>query len=202
MTIYRSIPVRIRPKDVFIRLGMVQKGKILADERMIERTMGMLPVLQVRGICRLIEVEWKAPNRVLLQDREVISSDFARYIEGCTTALLMAATLGEQATDRIHQAMEHGRADDGVILDAVASVAVDAGLDFMTRAQQEQMKKRQLAFLQSRYSPGYGDMDIRYQRTVFDLVGCHEIGMGLTQADMLTPEKSVLAILGGRYANG
>ena len=201
MAVYRSIPVRIETKDVFIRLGMVQKGKILAEEAMIQRVMGMLPGLQVRGMCRLVPAGQAQEGVTVLGEEAVESVDFARYMKGCDAALLMAATLGEQATEQIHFLMKNGKADDGVILDALASVAVDAGLDFIAKAQQEKLIKQQLRFLPTRYSPGYGDMDICYQRTIFEMLRCQELGMGLTQACMLQPEKSVLAILGGRYAN-
>ena len=47
-----------------------------------------------------------------------------------------------------------------------------------------------------RFSPGYGDWPIQAQPEMLRLAKAHEIGISLTSSLMLTPRKSVTAIIG------
>lgn len=50
--------------------------------------------------------------------------------------------------------------------------------------------------LGKRYSPGYGDFSLIYQREIFNLLHCEKIGLTLTESMMMSPTKSVTAIAG------
>ena len=48
-----------------------------------------------------------------------------------------------------------------------------------------------------RYSPGYGDFPLEYQRRIVTLLGCDKtIGLTVTDSSLLIPQKSVTAIIG------
>jgi cobalamin-dependent methionine synthase I len=48
----------------------------------------------------------------------------------------------------------------------------------------------------SRFSPGYGDFDISFQKDFLKILNGSRIGLSLTDAFMLTPVKSVTAVIG------
>ena len=47
-----------------------------------------------------------------------------------------------------------------------------------------------------RYSPDYGDFDLEYQSEVLELSGGYEIGIPLTENNVMIPLKSVTALIG------
>ena len=48
-----------------------------------------------------------------------------------------------------------------------------------------------------RFSPGYGDLPLQNQRAFFDALQCHkEIGLYLNESLLMSPTKSVTAIVG------
>ena len=52
-------------------------------------------------------------------------------------------------------------------------------------------------YLKPRFSPGYGDLDISYQKDFIRLLDTpKKIGLSLTNGGMLAPTKSVTAIIG------
>ena len=49
----------------------------------------------------------------------------------------------------------------------------------------------------SRFSPGYGDFDIGFQKEIFKLLNCPKnIGLSLCDSFIMSPSKSVSAIIG------
>jgi len=50
--------------------------------------------------------------------------------------------------------------------------------------------------LPTRFSPGYGDMPLSFQRVLFTQLDAGRLGVALTDGNMLSPEKSVLAVCG------
>ena len=51
--------------------------------------------------------------------------------------------------------------------------------------------------LRQRFSPGYGDLPLQAQRAIFDALQCHkEIGLYLNESLLMSPTKSVTAIVG------
>jgi len=57
--------------------------------------------------------------------------------------------------------------------------------------------------LVSRFSPGYGDLPLDYQRTLLSVLDTsRKIGVSLTDSLLMVPSKSVSAIVGVRPAQG
>jgi len=52
-------------------------------------------------------------------------------------------------------------------------------------------------YLRPRFSPGYGDFDIQYQKPLMQMLDCAKtIGLTMTDSFMMTPTKSVTAVIG------
>ena len=51
--------------------------------------------------------------------------------------------------------------------------------------------------MRPRFSPGYGDFDIHHQEEILRMLDAHKkIGLSMTESCMLTPTKSVTALIG------
>ena len=119
--------------------------------------------------------------------------DLARHLAGCRTAVLMAATLGAAADTLIRrwQVEELAR---GVVLDCCATAAVEELCD---RTEEKIMAGLPGYYFTSRFSPGYGDLPISLQEALLSILDApRKIGLCATRASILTPRKSVTALLG------
>ena len=109
--------------------------------------------------------------------------DIFRHLEGCREALLLAVTLGPGADSQIR------RAGVGDIAAGVASDALGSAL-----AEQAAGQDR---YLTGRFSPGYGDWPIGVQPLVAAALDtARRVGLCVTENDLMTPRKSVTALLG------
>ena len=98
--------------------------------------------------------------------------DIFRHLEGCREALLLAVTLGPGADSQIRRAGV-GDIAAGVASDALGSALAEQAAD-AAEAELRQWAAGQDRYLTGRFSPGYGDWPI----------------------DLMTPRKSVTALLG------
>lgn len=124
------------------------------------------------------------------------SAALGRLLERSGEALLLAATAGAELVAAISDAF---RADDGVraaVLDAVGSEVADCLLDWLQAAAERQLVREVKKLTDLRFSPGYGDLGLESQATIFSLLGLERLGLRLTDSYMLEPEKSVIGIVG------
>ena len=57
--------------------------------------------------------------------------------------------------------------------------------------------KKAAVFLPPRFSPGYGDLPLSLQRDIFRVLDCpRKIGLTLNESLLMSPSKSVTAIVG------
>jgi len=58
------------------------------------------------------------------------------------------------------------------------------------------LRKEGRLLTKHRYSPGYGDLPLEYQKDLFALLQLDKLGVAITERCLLVPEKSVIAISG------
>ena len=84
-----------------------------------------------------------------------------------------------------------------VLWDALASVAVEQTADAAEQTLRNEEEREEGQFLTGRFSPGYGDYPIAVQNDLLRLLDApRKIGLCATPAHLLTPRKSVSAVLG------
>ena len=135
----------------------------------------------------------KTPEGMLLGNELLLTGNDARQLlDGCESAYLLGATIGVRVESVIRQKMLTAP-DEGVLFDAAASSAVEAVADRAEAAIREQEPQP----LTVRFSPGYGDLPITVQPTLLKLLDApRKLGLSLTDSLLLTPTKSITAILG------
>lgn len=142
-------------------------------------------------------------GRVSCAGMDMESAHLRRHLEGCPQAVLFAATLGAE-TDRLLRRAAVTDMSRAVILQACAASLLENYCDQCCREIGARAAEEGL-FLRPRFSPGYGDFPISFQRPLLEaLEAPKRIGLTATGAMMLTPTKSVTAVVGlspdGRYA--
>ncbi len=133
-------------------------------------------------------------ERLMIGDCCVRSSSLARHIQHCSEVFLFAATLGA-GVDRAIQKYSLLKPSKGVVFDGAASAAIEAWCDQVDVCLQEQVKE--VGTLRARFSPGYGNFPLSFQRDIVELLDCQRnLGLTLSDSLLLVPTKSVTAVVG------
>ena len=119
--------------------------------------------------------------------------DIKRHLTGCNRAVMLAATLSQEADKLIRQAGVTNMAES-LAIDCICSAAIEQVCD---RAEQEIFAEHPAPYRTWRFSAGYGDLPITLQRSfLLALNAQRRIGLTATDSSLLIPSKSVTAIIG------
>lgn len=122
----------------------------------------------------------------------VTSRYLAKNLCDCEKAVVVAATVGV-GVDRLiskYGAVSPARA---VIFDAIGTERIEALLDAFCADIGDETGLS----VKPRLSPGYGDIDLSYQKDLFSVLDCQrKIGLTLNSSMLMSPSKSVTAIAG------
>ncbi len=151
-------------------------------------------VISPRWLSRTFPVSFRS-DAVAIGCMEINSGDLRGHLQGCGEAVLFAATLGPRVDFLL---LRYSKLDMSrtVILQACAAAIMESYCDEYEREIAEEAAKRGL-YLRPRYSPGYGDFSISHQKDILGILDCPKrIGLTMTESCMLTPTKSVTAVIG------
>ena len=130
----------------------------------------------------------------------VRSASLARHLSGCRSALFLAATIGPEL-DRLVSRYSAVSPAKALMLDAIGTERVESLLDAVMGELSAEYGKKCLS-LRRRFSPGYGDLPLSLQADIFALLDCPKhIGVSLGRGLLMSPMKSVTAIVGVAYEN-
>ena len=125
------------------------------------------------------------------------SRDLQRALLGCEELLLTAATVG-LGPDRL--AARYGRLAPAkaLLIGAIGTERVESLLDVFAREQNGRLQQEGLR-LTPRFSPGYGDLPLQLQAAIIPYLDTPKrIGVVLNESLLMSPAKSVTAIIGIR----
>ena len=126
------------------------------------------------------------------------SAGLARVLTYSCKALIFASTMGVGIDKLIrkYSAIEPSKA---LIFQAIGTERIESFLDYF----EEQYKKENGIDLANRFSPGFGDLSLGYQKEVFALLKPEKnIGVTLNDSLLMSPSKSVTGIIGIGKKNG
>lgn len=139
----------------------------------------------------------KTPQGLILEGTDVCltGADVAAHLQNCKEVYLLAVTVGLKA-DRLIRMKMTSAPDEGVIFNSAFGVAIEAVADAVEDEIRAKCAQRGLNTTW-RYSPGYGDLPLDSQRDILTALGApYKIGLSVTDTMILTPTKSVTAIIG------
>ena len=131
-------------------------------------------------------------DSVCLPFGEVGSADLSRHLSGCSQVYLLAATVGF-SIDRLISKYSALQPSHALAYQAIGAAAIEAWCDQLCAFLTEQAGVP----LTSRFSPGYGDFPLSYQRDFLSALDTQRrIGLTLSEGGLMLPTKSVSAIIG------
>lgn len=123
------------------------------------------------------------------------SKDVSELLKDCDKCILMSATLGFNIEKKI-RTYSYKNLTKGVIIDACATTSIEEACDIIQDNILKDVSKENKT-LTMRYSPGYGDLDIRVNKDILNILNSQrKIGITVTDTGIMIPRKSVVALIG------
>ncbi|MBE5809141.1 MAG: Vitamin B12 dependent methionine synthase activation subunit [Clostridiales bacterium] len=134
-------------------------------------------------------------DRVDLPYGTVRSASLAKWLRGCGRAYMFAATIGA-GFDRMLRRAALSSMAEAAVLQACGAAAVEHVCDLLNGELDAKARAEGYVPVR-RYSPGYGDFALDNQRGFFRVLDPGRwIGLSLMDTLIMSPEKSVTAIIG------
>lgn len=134
---------------------------------------------------------------VILKNTEVLlkGHDIKNHLKNSSKCIILAATLGNEIDRKINYYQKFDMVK-ALIMNACATAFIEEGCDFVEGLVKEEYCSHN-EDLTWRYSPGYGDLPLDIQEELLKaLQRKKDIGLYVSQSNMLIPKKSVTAIIG------
>lgn len=123
------------------------------------------------------------------------SRNLAVNLKGCERAVLLAATIG-RAADLMIRKYSISNMAKAAMVQAAGAAGIESYVDQIEDSIRQEANNRGY-YLRPRFSPGYGDFALDYQRDIFQILECEKrIGLTLTEGNLMMPSKSVTAVIG------
>ncbi len=155
----------------------------------------LLRASAMKTINRVFPLKHLSTSEILLGETRIESEKLSKHLRNCDKAILFAATLGT-AADLLIRRWSVADLSRAVIMQASAAAVIEASCDACQKELSDEAAKEGF-YLRSRFSPGYGDFPLSYQKELLSLLDAPKrIGLTVTDSMMLTPTKSVTAVMG------
>ena len=137
----------------------------------------------------------KSENQVEFDSFSVASVDFSKFLLDSNEVFLIGTTIGKEIVDLRNNLMNND-SFKSVILDAVGSETVESFTEWVNEYLSKIILKEGKTLTKRRYSPGYGDFPLSYQKKIAEILDLDKIGVTVSDSFILSPEKSVTAFIG------
>lgn len=174
-------------------------GKHAVDDQTLSLIAGSFTELKAvageRFVYRIFELKSDGGNRLKIGTLEIESGNLSKNLKGCQQVIVFGATLGT-GVDRLMKRRAVTDMAGAVVLQACAAAMLEEYCD-KCQAELAEELERKGKYLRPRFSPGYGDFSIEHQGAILRMLdSAKKIGLSVTGSSMLTPTKSVTAVIG------
>ena len=187
----------INRKELCRYLGLGNNPPDRQTDRLIDE---ILSELGQRVTPRFTEAEIaleKSGDKIILGGENgmvITSCNLSANLDGCEKVLIFCATLGS-APDMLIKRYSLVSMAKAAVVQAAGSAMIEAYCNQINRDFEQRYKGE--FFLKPRFSPGYGDFALKHQRDFFRLLGIEKkLGVELSDSLLMTPSKSVTAVIG------
>ncbi|MBQ8249872.1 MAG: Vitamin B12 dependent methionine synthase activation subunit [Clostridia bacterium] len=123
------------------------------------------------------------------------SAALSKNLHGCDRIVVFAATVGI-GLDRLIARYSRISPSKALVFQAIGAERIEALCDAFC-AEVNELAREKGCSVRPRFSPGYGDLELSLQRDIFSVLDCsRKIGLTLNESLLMSPTKSVTAIIG------
>ena len=121
------------------------------------------------------------------------SEALLKNLNGCSEAIIFGATIG-MGIDRLIAKYSRISPSKAMMFQAIGAERIES----LCNSFNDEVKA-EYESTNPRFSPGYGDFSIETQKDIFKILDCpRKIGLSLNDSMIMSPSKSVTAIIGVR----
>ena len=134
-------------------------------------------------------------NKIIFSSFSTESEALSKNLQSCDKVVIFAATTGI-GIDRMISRYSVVSPVKAVIFQAIGAERIESLCDLFN--EEIKSKYNNEGYLtKPRFSPGYGDLELSVQKDIFSLLDCEKkIGLTLADSMLMSPSKSVTAIIG------
>ncbi len=196
---FNNICVKTYPPPGIIRKEILRYAGVSGDtpelDGIINECITEADSLLTYKVCYRTVTVNKIGNEIDFGFFKTDSSDLQKNLSGCSAAVIFAATVGA-GIDRLIARYNRISPAKGLILQSLGTERVESLCDAFNNEINKQMNEMGYS-TRPRFSPGYGDLPLSLQRGIFPLLDCpRKIGLTLNESLLMSPSKSVTAIIG------
>lgn len=174
-------------------------GRHAIDERTLQLVedsfLELEQIVHAKFIYRIFEITFSDMDVLTIGNMKIKSKNLSKNLKGCSKAVVFGATLGT-GVDILMKRYSLTDMAKVVTLQACAAAMLEEYCDEAQNQIAEELEKKQM-YLRPRFSPGYGDYSILHQDDILRMLDAAKtIGLTMTESYMLTPTKSVTAVIG------
>lgn len=154
----------------------------------------LLKVIEPRYLYTAFDIS-HSDNSIILENctLTLTGNDIRNHLNGCEKAVLFCATISSGA-DKLLRSAQVSNMAEALVLDSLASVAIEQVCDKVEEIIHSAYPNMYFTW---RFSPGYGDLPITIQAEFLNALNAPKrIGLTANSSFILTPSKSVTAIIG------
>lgn len=186
----------IRTREAIRYLGY---GNHAVDDHTLDLIENVFKELDQLGpmkiVYRIFDISQDANGHLQIGQLDIESKSLKRNLKGCKEAILLAASLGP-GVDRLLRKYSIADMARVVVIQACAAASLEDQLDSWQENMARKFKTEDL-YLRPRFSPGYGDFSIEHQPMFVQMLEASKrVGVTVTDSLMLSPSKSVTALIG------
>ena len=152
-------------------------------------------VANPKFVYRIFDLDHVDAEEICFGQVKIHSKSLGRNLKGCKQIVLFGATLGI-AVDQLMTRKAIRDMAQAVVMQACAAALLE---EFCDESQEEIATEvaKSGGYLRPRFSPGYGDFPMDFQKELMQILDCaKQIGLTMTESYMMTPVKSVTAVIG------
>ncbi|MBP7554513.1 MAG: hypothetical protein KA885_13885 [Spirochaetes bacterium] len=199
-TILKNIKIPIPTKQIYARLGYRVSNEISENERNKINSAVEEAINRVNLCASYIIVPIESNNGEIISfsnNLKVNSKKLAEYLSNSKSAYLVGVTAGKDIVEFRDSALKDEKdMFTAVIADAVGSETAEGAIDHVHELLSKQNVRLGKIVKSVRFSPGYGDLSLVYQKEIVQLLALDKLGVTLSDTNILYPEKTVTAFIG------
>lgn len=174
-------------------LGKIDEMEQELQETFMQVKKELAKAFSYKVCYRIMDISWQDDMPDLPFPYE--SKDLAKCIKGSSKILMFAATIGLEI-DRYIARYQRVSPAKALLMQAYGAERIESLCDLFCSDMRETLAAEGL-IMTPRFSPGYGDLPLQAQVDFFKLLDCsRQIGISLNSSLLMTPSKSVTAIMG------
>ena len=131
---------------------------------------------------------------VQFADIKLLTKDLGFNLKNCRKIIVFAATVGPKVDMLVRRSQANGSAE-AAVMQGTGAMFIESFADKLNKKLCDEALARGFK-CHPRYSPGYGDVPLEFQKEIFRLLPCEKIGLTLMDSLIMAPEKSVTAFIG------